>query len=394
MLYENREKYLSKETPKDRERYFLEYEDKEKKVTKFITDLNARKESLEIPVDKVSLINEAINYLFGSPTFPENIDDENSEVYEASLRFYDERKNSSIVYPNTFYRYFANILFEIDISDEEWASSLELDFDDLIKKLKNFIDRGARSEAYNRIALINEYKDNNHFENIVRAIFELSNYQLASDSSPYDAHFNQFILLSKIRDHKNIVKNYYNGDVGKYKLFLNDVLSNDKIPFIYCVSLIYYIVNDLNIHDKLVLTKEELLDINVGYLEKYLNSTDELDKIAWGLFYDCKAIILTKDMRSFQRISDKAREIMQVFFRQKGLKYFLERVAFKKGYDGFGFGDGVMHVFIKPENILEFVQNFKEKNLVLEFESYFEKARERAFQEYIPFDFKEINIKK
>jgi hypothetical protein len=306
--------------------------------------------------------------------------------------YYKERSINSIVFPNTFYRYFSNQIFSFDVSDLEWYESFKLPYNDFLDDLKNWVRQGARKEIYLRIKMIKDFKTRDNFEKVIRSIFELSNFTVESDDHPSKAWFGYDDLFSKLYKSEDITRDYYSGNANGYLDFLISIFSNDKLPYSYTLGFISYVCNDPNHYRSFPIPQNKLIVFNIRYLKKYLSSAKLLDKESWGLFYNCKIIEVAADGRVLYTIPVEAKQAMIDFFKLKGSEYFLQSIAVRPHGDRFYISDNIKAIFQPIDNVINFVDSFDRSPRIDEFKEFFEKCKADNFQSYVKFEFKAVKV--
>jgi len=338
---------------------------------------------------EINIFKSAIQSMFGRPLTTTN----REKLFDPLLlSYYEEKEKYSIVFPNYFYRYFSNKIFSFDISEENWEASLNLPFNDYLTELKKLIDHGARKEIYFRFSMIKDFGNKDVFEKIIKTIFTLSTYS-PLNSKIGDAWYDYKTLLAQLAKINKNHDKYYSGDQNAYKSFLNTVLSSEKKPYKYCVGFIEAICTDLNDYKRFSIPLEELILLNVNYLEKYINGIEILDRTAWNLFYSCKTIKFYDDNKYNHLVVEEAKTVMKQFFHKKGIDYLINSVAINRNENQkFILSDGIWAVFGPPDGVVNFLNEFEESELIIEFKDFYSKCKEANFQSYIKYEFKEIKL--
>ena len=393
ILYTKQDILFDQSKKDDEQRLYLKVE----KNQTYLSEYLKKRKDLNVSEDDLIIFDNAVRSLFGQPVLSTGDDDEGWSKY--GMFFYAERQNNSIVFPNTFYRYFSNQIFFFDISDQQWSTAFELPYEDFVEQLMKWVIQGAREEIYLRLKMMKDFNDKEKFEKVIKAIFELSNYSLLSDINETAAWYDYDDLFSKLYQSDQIVNSYYSGDKEKYKRFLCKVLIGNPRPFSFTVGFIVHITNDLNRYRVFPIEQLDLVKINVRYLKKYLLKINFLDRQAWSLFYDCKYIRANEDRTIDHIVVDDAKEIMMKHFDKVGIEYFINSVVITIKEDRVGeplyfISDGPKAVLDNFESIKIYVNKFEKSPLIDEFNTFFDKLKESNFQIYIPFEFKHIVIKR
>jgi len=394
ILYEMREEFFDHSKKDDMDRMHLKISEKETLLTRY---LDKNKDKLHLEDNDIQKFDNSIRVIFGEPVTASSADDNWSEF---ASTFYLDRELNSIVFPNTFYRYFANQIFSVDVSDVEWYECFTFSYNEFNAKLKEWIGQGARKEVYLRLKMIKDFKNRTNFENVIRVIFELASYKVDSDDHPTEAWYNYEDLFSKLYRGDIITNNFYAGNINDYLKFLDQVLRTDKSPYSFTVGFVYHICNEPNYHSNFPITKEELIKINVDYLSRYLTEIDSLNKTAWELFYDCRYVIIQSNSQVIHPIVKEAMQAMIEYFDKKGIEYFINSVVFTIKEDRivdplYFISDGPKAVFDNNyDSIKTYVNKFPNSPLIDEFNVFFDKLKESNFGVYIPFEFKLIVINK
>jgi len=391
LLFENQVEFFENENNEKKLKLFLKY-DKGKEKTKLFQYLEDNDKSYSLSSVDMKLFEKSIKSIFG---YPVTARDTNEKDMKYEMMFYSIRPNNSIVYPNSFYGYFTNTIFATDISEKEWENALNISYDKMLELFKEWINKGARQELYYRIKYLDIYSNKEIFESIIKAIFELSRFRSVVDINEYEAQYLYEDLLRKLTN-IDMILNLYSGKDEEYKDFLKKILQSDIKPYNYSVGLIAELINPHNYPNikGFPLTNEELADINTGYLKKYLGSIENLDKIAWGLYYDCKYIVNRGSLDNKMKYPPKAKDIMFDFIMKKGIEYMISSVILAKDKMGYYISDGGWALFDNPDIMFEYFQKHGQEDVVKEFLTFFVKAKQSNFGSYIPYSFTHIKFNK
>ena len=88
--------------------------------------------NLNLDEDDANIFENALRSIFGQPVIEAGDDDLGWSKFGSF--FYTDREINSIVFPNTFYRYFSNQIFSHDIPDKDWYENFKLSHNKFLSK--------------------------------------------------------------------------------------------------------------------------------------------------------------------------------------------------------------------------------------------------------------------
>ncbi|MDC6363310.1 MULTISPECIES: KAP family P-loop NTPase fold protein [Flavobacteriaceae] len=212
---------------------------------------------------------------------------------------YQKKNHLSIIFEQNYHKYFKdNLRFE-DLSEEEFNSTMELNFEEIKLKLgewdKNNILELVRYRFY-EIALgdINSRED---YEKYVRCIFYFA--RMETDTRMFGKNFYGYdysILRNFISNRNNMIsEKFYDGNTEELKKFIVEVLEETDSPNQFESDFLNFVLNNGYNEDDFVLTKSKIEELLFDYLNDYIEGDHEVSSTIWSLFHNCRTVVDEKN---------------------------------------------------------------------------------------------------
>jgi hypothetical protein len=320
---------------------------------------------------------------------------------------FTEENRLAIKYPSNFFKYFAYRLLPNHLSQVEFDKARKEDQG----TFNAFIEKSVKSELHfaliTRLKQIQNFESKADFEKIINGIFFLAQQEVSSknwygNSVGYDAPD----LANKLSNSSQRLEKLYGGNKKEVNDFILSKFNEAKSPYVIEAALIKGLSAAM-IDDEYIISKAQLTEILLGYLKKYLSSSDSLDLNAWYLFQYCEVKEFVKDASggytAQTNIIFGANDAFVSFISEKNLLGFLNRLISPNPYFGqinstaesFSIWDIVVKIFGSWKEFQNFLSTFESMDLpyVKEFLEFYEKCIETNFTSYTPFEFKHLNKK-
>ena len=382
-LYKNKDKFFTDEDF-SYNRLYLKMDGDQTKLRKALI------EKRDITEGIIELFEECIQLIFGQPI---TSGDPKEQINKFNLIYFSNRSNNSIVNNRSFYRYFTKQIFSYDIADSEWENVLSLPYTDLIKKFKDWVRRGARNELYSRLKNLLVYATEENFENLVKSIFDLADFNIEIDPHETEAWFD-YEWLFQILYRKDILeKRFYSGNIEHYEKFLYEILSKREESPNFVSGFISLICNDPNYYRGFALSKEKLLSINVEYFRNHIKETPSIKKQTWNLFYSCSYTDIDKNNNVLRPIADETKTIMKDKLFELGLNYFAKDIVIERNEKGYSnIYRYIFEIFQDFSELLSFVEKFEPSDHRDELLDFIQKCEEKGPDQYIDYKFNKITF--
>lgn len=251
-----------------------------------------------------------------------------------SPRFIVEQDSSSsrlsIKSPKGFNKYFANRLFLGQLSENEFNSALLLKQDGFNSKILEWVSNELSDELRQRLELPINSDDRTQFEKIVRGIFYFGNIPSSSRIGDYRG-FNESNLFEKLSDFdKRITKKYYDGNVNDYKHFLASILTDISLDQTSEREFASHVIKKYEID--LPLSRQELYEIVLASLKKYLVTKKDFNDFKFEYYYGCQLVELDETKEYKKGIPHTAKFEMMTFI-DKCFNSFIVRIIEEAPFD-------------------------------------------------------------
>jgi len=319
-------------------------------------------------------------------------------------RYYNlsnKRSPLSIIYPSKFQRYFKYSLAQGELSYVEFDKARMKSQDEFNKKISNWIHKGMVNEVKQRFYQIKTFDNKDDFEKIIRAIFYLANLPTNHNSVialqniiDYDTQD----LLSKITGY---ISNYQENDDEKQelKVFVRSLFQSGLPPFIFESSVLGQVSERHNM-SRFILNENEVKEMSINYLKKYLTDTPELNGNTWHLYHRCWFTEWTLNGNAYnpkRMMPDEAKKIMFDLITSSGLDNYLKDIIKSKSFE-------IGWYAVKETSIEEFFGDWKSFEKILnekdeadykylrEFKDFYAKFAETGHSNYIEYKFNDIPV--
>jgi GTPase SAR1 family protein len=337
---------------------------------------NFRKFTLTTPLVKQNEI-ELINTLF-------------AKLFKGGSWYRPESKNG-ISYPMYFEIFFKQRLSNYDLSDKDfkvalYSPNLHHYIDDCVSKnLHNAILARLFQEEPNGTNLV-------HYEKIINALFYLGP-QYVLKTSPTSFPYHQLIELFT-NNLDRTVKNLYNNNAGAFQDFVKSLFNSARPPYLFENELIYHIRESRRIF---VIPDEELIDHQITYFNRYVESSHGLSENAVWLFWGIREYYLPENVegqvleltwrfvpKSLPRLVRALKETNPAYFLKKTIKLNLgeENLA--------GISQQIIDIFDTPgelRNII-FANEYLNDDVKMEYLNLFDRLAASSFSHMVPMTFK------
>lgn len=310
-----------------------------------------------------------------------------------------EDNRLSIKYPSNFFMYFAYRLLPGNLSEEEFKRARIGDQ----KTFNTYIENAVKNELH--FALIRRLKrihfeSKTDFEKIINGIFHLQQQEVKSKTwnGPL-VGYDGSDLANKLSNSHHRLDKLYNGSQKEVNTFIISKFNEAKSPYLTEA----YIIKDMlgvMVDDEYVISKAELFEILLGYLESYLAKISSLDTNAWFLYQDCEVKVFVADSSggyvSQKKVVSGANDVFISFIKEKDIYGFLNSLIspsphdrYESEYKNFAIWDIALRIFGSWDEFYRFLisVNSSDKDYVAEFLLFFNKFKDSSFSNYVPFEF-------
>lgn len=364
---------------------YVKIPDTEKNEKYLRVYLNNNQEQLQIPKVEIDKIVDFVETIF----------------QDTIGQFRPSNDFQSVAYIDKFDRYFSYSLFEDNLSNIEFVSSLEFDLDGLKDKIDEWVTGGLAYELQKRFMEVNGFNSKEEFEKIISAIFYLA-------SKPSDNHqqshlsFDGKNLMEKLADYRNKISALYGID-GKKQLhdFIMQVLSEVKTSYQYESEFVRFVNNKMVDQAMFPLSQDELKDLSIMYLKRYCEGIKKIDLNAFKLFWNTEQTNFASagggsysvDKQYPQEAKDIIKGIVST-----DLNEFIEWMIDPEPLHQktFAVAGSTIILYDNWVQFKTYIDNEDETkwSYLKEFKEFFLKFENERFEKYVPFDFKVIPVNK
>lgn len=310
-----------------------------------------------------------------------------------------EDNRLSIKYPSNFFLYFAYRLLPGNLSEVDFNLARKGDQ----KTFNAYVEKAVKSELH--FALIRRLKrivfeSKNDFERIINGIFHLQMQEVKSKTwNGPSVGYDGSDLANKLSNSHHRLDKLYNGSHGEVKKFIIGKFNEAKSPYLTEAAIIKDMLGVM-VDDEYVISKSELSEILLGYLESYLAKISTLDTNAWFLYQDCEVKVFVADSsRSYvsqKKVVSGANEAFLSFIKEKDTYGFLNSLisvsphdSYESGIKNFAIWDIAVRIFGSWEEFYRFLISVESPNkeYVAEFLVFYNKFKDSNFSSHVPFNF-------
>jgi ABC-type lipoprotein export system ATPase subunit len=351
------------------------------------TDLVNRKDEIGLSDIDISRLIEMLTQLFGINRYHSEDPDE-----------------LSIVFPSKFYNYFTYGISEGKLSNQHFIQTFKLPIDELKKQIDDWVEQKLEQELKERLSIIREFDDKDHFEKLIQAIFYLAKRKTKFSEGNFQPEIGFSIsdlFHYQIFNVHNKISSLYD-DSNEWKSFVKSFFTNADPPFYFESAFLKYF-NDYYHEDNkeyYFLEKKEGIDMAENLFSQYLEIVDQFDKNIWQLYYNNKRVIFDTRIGRYgqnpvasKRIVSKFKEFIKI----KDLDGFIiEIINNEPRSNNYCVHNVVLELFDDWCAFSLFINDndFKHSKCINEFRAFLSKFSSKSFGDYISFEFKEIPVNK
>jgi len=305
----------------------------------------------------------------------------------------DRRSPLSIIHPSKFQRYFKYSLVQRELSYVEFDKVRMKSQDEFNKEISDWVDKGMVNEVEQRFYQIKTFDNKDDFEKIIRAIFYLAN--LLTNKKLVLVYNDAQNLLNKITGY---VSNYQENDDEKQelKIFVQSLFQNALSPFTFESSVLRQVSEGHNM-PSFILNENEVKEMSINYLKKYLEDTPELNRNTWHLYYQCYFTDWTDIYNPKGIVPDEAKNIMLELILGSELDNYLKEIIKSKSFEIGWYAvsktkiEGLFDDWKSFEKILN-EKNEADYKYLQEFKDFYAKFADTDYKNYVEYEFKDIPL--
>lgn len=325
------------------------------------------------------------------------------DIFPDSLSYgYYKSDLLSIVYPSKIDRYFAYNLLEGNLSELKFSKARTLDSNDFNRQITKWIESGLALELSNRFLEIRAYDNQEDFEKIIKGIFHLAKHKAPANHYYPVVGYDVKDLADKLGDYQNILSDtIYSSSGGKQGLknFIKGILEAGESPYYFEAEFTYHVLDRYFHDDTFPLTKKEMEDISIGYLEKFCNSESKIDGSLFFLFWKTQSTEYISTggnaYRSEKSIPERAKEIIKKFILKDFDEFLLRLIEVESlRQKSFTVAKTVPTIY-NSWNDFQLVLDSEDDSkwaYLKEFKEFYAECLKVDFRNYVPFDFQVIPI--
>ena len=255
------------------------------------------------------------------------------KVSKLMLRLFEaenhKKDHLSIVFPKNYHKYFKDNLNTEDLSEDEFKTSLNSNFNDLKLKIEEWKNSNKLDLAKYRFyeITLNDITSKDKYENLIKAIFYLAKTKVNSSFYGHQIlSFDYNSLAYLISDKDGIISNeHYDGNKADLKDFINEQLAETNYS-IFESNLLNHIINENFNENNFILNSDEIKEYLLKYFNSFLDSSEPLTNELWGLFHNCRVSHLDPlhggtYRRRYEYLEDAKQSLID--FMEKNLDHFL-----------------------------------------------------------------------
>lgn len=267
-----------------------------------------------------------------------------SKVSKLMLRLFEaenyKKNHLSIVFPKNYHKYFKDNLNTEDLSENEFKSALNSNYNDL--KIK--IDEWKNSNKLDLVKYrfyeisINDITTKDKYETLIKVIFYLATRKVNSSFYGHQLlSYDYSTLANLISDRNDEISNkFYAGNKSELKDFIKEQLKESSYS-IFESDLLSHILNENFKEEDFILNAGEIKDYLIKYFNSFLESSEPLTNELWGLFHNCRISHLDAlgngtYKRRYEYL-DEAKQSL-ISFMEKHLDHFLVLFITKQSFYG------------------------------------------------------------
>lgn len=313
----------------------------------------------------------------------------------------------SIVFPSKFHNYFSFGISEGRLSNYEFISSFEKPLPEFKNQIDDWIKRGLEIELINRLSIIGEFDNKDHFEKLINSIFYLANKksQFIEDYFAWGkivGYPAKTLFNSQLYNFENRISNLYNTST-EWIDFIKPFFINAKPPYYFESVLISYF-NDQNLSKEhpeyYIFDQEEGAKISGNYFISYLESIDHFDHNIWQLYHLSKKTTWNSISLDNKKSSPPLKQVKTAFVKfieNNDIDGFLLSILSTQPWaQNYRIQSIVLELFDDWNTFSIFINEtvFEKSVYITEFRLFLSELKGKSFDDYIPFEFNEIPVEK
>ena len=312
----------------------------------------------------------------------------------------EDPEKLSIVFPSKFYNYFSFGVGEGRLPNYEFRQAFELSIQELKIKIDNWVERGLEFEVVDRLSIINDFDNKEHFEKVINSIFYLANKK--SKFIEYNATWGKIVSYPANTLFKHQLYNIENRISKLYHTrkewidFIKPFFVNAQPPFYFEANLVSYFNDNINVKDYpeyFIFDQDEASNIMDGYFTKYLKSIDQFDDNIWPLYHLSKKKIWDIKSDRYQKNSPVSIEVKNAFIefvKNKDIDGFISSIISDHPWTQYKrIQSIVLELFDDWDTFSIFINEttFEKSKSINKFRLFLSEFKEKSFNDYIPFEF-------
>ncbi len=277
---------------------------------------------------------------------------------------------------------------------------------DFKAKIDEWINKGLENELVDRLMLIKDYDNKEHFEQTIEVIFYLANKK--SNYLDINIYPEKLILYpseelfqSQLFNSNDKISNLYENN-SDWKVFINRFFENAQTPFYFEAELLHYFINNCKYSDPISIlpfTLEKGLSLLETYFKKYTDSINRIEddeQSIWRLYHACKSEIKNKDETVIYSVSELIKGLFIKCIQQKDVDGFIKAILTKDlRSDNYGIHKEVISIFENWDHFMTFLEEQPDGkwNYLKEFLAFCSLRNASNFTDYIEYPFETIPVK-
>ncbi|KMQ65281.1 hypothetical protein ACM39_16495 [Chryseobacterium sp. FH2] len=241
----------------------------------------------------------------------------------------DPDKLLSVDQANKFERYFANVIFEINISESDFKTFIQTSEDqERDATIKKWITEGKEDDLKYRLETLKNFSNREEFENTLKSILVFA--QSKSNKGDFLIGFDTRNLRDKIEINgqpEDTQLRFYSTP-NEYKDFINQLLNSSLPPHRLERELLISALNgpyDPKYGMEFPLNKEEMQKRLEQWFYEHIENKRPMDWDFWGFYHS------TKHLNSTEKYQTTLRDyITNEFNRKEFTLVFIEQIPFEK----------------------------------------------------------------
>jgi hypothetical protein len=319
-----------------------------------------------------------------------------SFLFDSQYSFnYDLEINAkSISIVSNYYKYFANRVFEGEISIKEFNFSYLKNEDDFLFDISKWLRSGYENDIFKMLTRIdlNKLTEVQEYEKIVKSAF------LLTKNDFYEPLWIYQLLQQSEKSY--LITEVYKSNKVEHQNFIRSLFVNASTPFKFESRIISTIL--FKFDGYFVLEKSELVKINIDYVRKYIKEiTDINDRTLWDLIYNNKLpkeVLFPSNGKGIKSVANpEVSEIVLKYVNSNKqhalfLSNFIRIDHISESIKYCLSWDVINAIFGDEEEFENYISNFEKEyeDIFAEFNQFYEGNKSIQYQNYIEFRFNKI----